>query len=61
MQRVNILMRNIIILEQYGLYTQRVRIKMQFKELETVRGNIDRNLGDKVQEQMILERINTLN
>ena len=43
-QRVNILMKNIMISEQYVLYAEREQIKKQLKEVETIKGNVDRIL-----------------
>ena len=46
--------------EQDRLYAERERIKKQLKEVETVKGNVDRILGDKAQEQVLPERKSTL-
>ena len=37
--------------EQDRLYAERERIKKQLKEVETVKGNVDRILEDKAQER----------
>ena len=47
--------------EQDRLYAERERIKKQLKEVETVKGNVDRILGDKTQEEVLHERKSTLN
>ena len=47
--------------EQDRLYAERERIKKQFKEVETVKGTVDKILGNKAQEQVRLERKDTLN
>ena len=52
MQRVNILMRNIMISEQYSLYAKRKQIQKQLKEVETVKGNVDRILENEEEREL---------
>ena len=47
--------------EQDRLYDERERIKKSLKEVETIKGNVDRILGNKAQEQVLLERKSSLN
>ena len=40
-------MKNIMISEQYVLYAECEGIKKQLKEVETIKGNVDRILGNE--------------
>ena len=54
-------MRNIRITEYDNPYTMMEKTKKQIKEVEAVKGNVDRILGDKAQEQAPLGRKDTRN